>query len=746
MRLTIRSWEVQLGLGILASLLGLLGYVFFHKLTAVAPPVVQKQSERKIELEPLPEAPKLAPISDRPVRLAALESRPTFLQADQSAPQAPSSPRAKRGSFVQPAMYDELAQADEAPEDEQPEAAEKKTETQTIPPSEGLTPLVPQPPSSEKPVKGAPSVMTAPGERMPRPSPPGRYGDLEQYRLPEAVDVPVPEPANAPQMEEDDRYALPPAIESGPPFSAQTLPPAPSGRNPFDVRLVHPPQAGEEQMPEPPTQPRGDRYAEDRYANDRYSQEPPTSEGDRYALPPTQRYPNYRNQAEMAEPLPATDATPPANQLPVVENPPAEQPRSPNELPPAEALPPAAEPPLPLTQEPSKPEPVPQEPMPEEAKPEAPQPQETLPQAPGEPLPEVTPPTAMNVPEQLPPAEAAELPHEVFPPMEKPQPVEPPVPALPMNEPPIVSVPQKPLPEMPIPEPMIELPQPEVSSEPPAALVNETPREPMPVPPETPSEKPEPLVIRVQPQASPSEPAAVPPRVPERTQPPPEMVRTPKPQPPEPQTFTPPAEASPVVEQPTVAAPPQPMRTPVEQPPVRMATPADRPSPPQQPPYRSVPARPEAPQPDRYAGENRMPQPPQPSQPPQTPDEYEVRPNDTYWGIAEFAYGQGGYHRALRTYNQTHGSVGLLLHVGDRLVIPPAEKLHELYPSLVPQASREYASAGQLYTTRPGDTLFSIAREQLGKASRWVELYRLNRELLGNRVDPLPEGLELRLP
>ena len=30
-----------------------------------------------------------------------------------------------------------------------------------------------------------------------------------------------------------------------------------------------------------------------------------------------------------------------------------------------------------------------------------------------------------------------------------------------------------------------------------------------------------------------------------------------------------------------------------------------------------------------------------------------------------------------------------------------------------------------------GDTLFNIARYELGKASRWVEIYEFNRDLLG---------------
>jgi nucleoid-associated protein YgaU len=45
-----------------------------------------------------------------------------------------------------------------------------------------------------------------------------------------------------------------------------------------------------------------------------------------------------------------------------------------------------------------------------------------------------------------------------------------------------------------------------------------------------------------------------------------------------------------------------------------------------------------------------------------------------------------------------------------------------------------------------GDTLFDIARYELGKAARWAELYELNREAIGNDIDFLRPGMELILP
>ena len=45
-----------------------------------------------------------------------------------------------------------------------------------------------------------------------------------------------------------------------------------------------------------------------------------------------------------------------------------------------------------------------------------------------------------------------------------------------------------------------------------------------------------------------------------------------------------------------------------------------------------------------------------------------------------------------------------------------------------------------------GDTLFNIARYELGKASRWAEIYDLNRDVLGKDFNYLTPGTQLTLP
>jgi nucleoid-associated protein YgaU len=54
--------------------------------------------------------------------------------------------------------------------------------------------------------------------------------------------------------------------------------------------------------------------------------------------------------------------------------------------------------------------------------------------------------------------------------------------------------------------------------------------------------------------------------------------------------------------------------------------------------------------------------------------------------------------------------------------------------------------SGKSYTVVEGDTLFNIARYELGKASRWVEIYELNHDVLGKDFNYLTPGMKLVLP
>jgi nucleoid-associated protein YgaU len=64
------------------------------------------------------------------------------------------------------------------------------------------------------------------------------------------------------------------------------------------------------------------------------------------------------------------------------------------------------------------------------------------------------------------------------------------------------------------------------------------------------------------------------------------------------------------------------------------------------------------------------------------------------------------------------------------------------------QDQRQIAQSGDAasYTVHRGDSLWSVAQRQLGDGSRWSELYKLNADLLGKNPDMIFSGTHLRLP
>lgn len=187
----------------------------------------------------------------------------------------------------------------------------------------------------------------------------------------------------------------------------------------------------------------------------------------------------------------------------------------------------------------------------------------------------------------------------------------------------------------------------------------------------------------------------------------------------------------------------------------------------------------------------------------QTVKEFIAGAEDSFWTIAKSAYGEGGYFAALHAYNSASIAKVEDLRVGDIVRAPSTALLRRQFPTLCPKAQSpetptspagspannlrsnhradvqndEHVNLavangndtnsqvqqadgfsspttvhngtehnGKVYTTKNGDDLFSIAREELGSAVRWAELYELNKDLLGENVDKLAAGLELRLP
>ncbi len=142
---------------------------------------------------------------------------------------------------------------------------------------------------------------------------------------------------------------------------------------------------------------------------------------------------------------------------------------------------------------------------------------------------------------------------------------------------------------------------------------------------------------------------------------------------------------------------------------------------------------------------------------------YRVQPGDTFSSIAEKHYGSSSYFKALVEHNRDKYPQPDRLDVGDVISVPTKEELVQTYGDLCPKevhvdaerrqgmslasTSGPYgAPAGRTYAVEEGDTLYDIARYELGKAARWIEIYELNREIIGADFDHLRPGTRLTLP
>ena len=140
-------------------------------------------------------------------------------------------------------------------------------------------------------------------------------------------------------------------------------------------------------------------------------------------------------------------------------------------------------------------------------------------------------------------------------------------------------------------------------------------------------------------------------------------------------------------------------------------------------------------------------------------EEHRVKSGESFWSLSQRYLNEGRLFRALYEHNLSRVSNFENLTQGTRLEIPTANFLVERYPELVPadlkRASKARGKPGldlqnmESYITESGETLFGIAKEKYGQASRYLDILDANQERLPDDVrhmSRLPAGLELRLP
>ena len=133
----------------------------------------------------------------------------------------------------------------------------------------------------------------------------------------------------------------------------------------------------------------------------------------------------------------------------------------------------------------------------------------------------------------------------------------------------------------------------------------------------------------------------------------------------------------------------------------------------------------------------------------------EVRDKDNYWTISKRIYGTPRYFSSLALYNQHRIPDPRKLRPGMKVLVPEPKILESKYPEFF-QASKATAATKPTgyflnadgkpsYRVGENETLGAISQKHLGRASRWIQIYQMNRQSLNdpNRLKP---GTVIALP
>lgn len=137
---------------------------------------------------------------------------------------------------------------------------------------------------------------------------------------------------------------------------------------------------------------------------------------------------------------------------------------------------------------------------------------------------------------------------------------------------------------------------------------------------------------------------------------------------------------------------------------------------------------------------------------------HQVRSGENYWSISKSQYGSSRYFAALAEWNKRTVPDPRQLRPGMTIELPPAADLESLVATASPDGPAPPAStdtgADGFFKTAKGEpryrvgrneTLSDIAQRTLGRASRWPQIYHLNKSILPS-ANRLPVGSILALP
>ena len=124
-----------------------------------------------------------------------------------------------------------------------------------------------------------------------------------------------------------------------------------------------------------------------------------------------------------------------------------------------------------------------------------------------------------------------------------------------------------------------------------------------------------------------------------------------------------------------------------------------------------------------------------------------MQPGDTFASLAKDYYGDEKYTQFLIDSNPEVPDPRRL-RIGTLIKLPAAPPDLARSASAPPGAKSALTGtrASRTYQVRPGDSFYGVARDVLGDAARWQELFELNKELVKGDPKRLRPGQVLVLP
>lgn len=131
---------------------------------------------------------------------------------------------------------------------------------------------------------------------------------------------------------------------------------------------------------------------------------------------------------------------------------------------------------------------------------------------------------------------------------------------------------------------------------------------------------------------------------------------------------------------------------------------------------------------------------------------YTVKQRDTLYGLCKRFYGDGALYVKLAKFNEGIVPANGWIREGMTIWIPSRNALDgraDSTPARTPTKPQAQPPAKAVktvnYTIKENDRLWDIAKDHLGKGTRWQEIVDLNKDVIKN-PDVLPIGKTIRLP